>query len=420
MTGESQGRPNHRMSRFSRAHRAMPGAGAVHARFDERADAMDAASRWQRGMGEPHSEVIEVEFETVPPFSAAPEPPFVAENDDHADGEQPAPPDIEAIAAALAEEMDRTAKSGPVLTEKTKEAFVITVPEPEAIVAEVPDVHPVPAIEAKEPVEMPAARPALASVVVSRVPVMARQAAGFTRDKIAPAVGHAGIWLAHNLRRKEIRRRYGKALALIHGKVLDRRLERHFYIPTLGTQQFSPDPDHGIFYEGPVPSKAFAWVMSQLPADLREFAFVDFRAGRGRAVLLAAKRNFERIIGFEYGPALYDDLQMNLAQFPRSQMLCRNVQAFRGDRSGVSVPDQPAVLYFANAWREELLGGIMNYVRESYRHKPRRLYIVLENTDDRVVLPEDDIFHRLELPLAEKLKLRLLSPMDFQVYRSAV
>jgi hypothetical protein len=418
MTGETQGRPNHRMSRFSRVNRAMPG-GAVHATLDERADAMNGASQWQRGLGDPYSEVIEVEFETVPPLPRAPEPPFVAENDDQPDAEQPTPPDIEAIAAALAEEMDRTAKSGPVLPEKTREAFVITVPEPEATVPEAPDIRPAPAIEAKAALEMPVAAPASAAVAVAaRIPVLAGQAAKFTRDKIAPAVGHAALWLAHNLRRKEIRRHYGKALALVHGKVLDRRLERHFYISTLGTQQFSPD--HGIFYEGPVPSKAFAWAMSELPADLREFAFVDFRAGRGRAMLLAAKRNFERIVGFEYGQALYDDLQMNLAQFPRSQMLCRNVQAFRGDRSGVSVPDQPAVLYFANAWREELLTGIMNYVRESYRHKPRRLYIVLENTDDRVTLPADEIFHRLDLPLAEKLKLRLLSPMDFQVYRSAV
>jgi hypothetical protein len=84
----------------------------------------------------------------------------------------------------------------------------------------------------------------------------------------------------------------------------------------------------------------------------------------------------------------------------------------------VSIPDQPCVLYFANAWREELMAGIMNYVREAYRHKPRRIYIILENIDDKVVLPADEIFHRQEVPLALKLKLRLLSPTDFQIYRS--
>jgi hypothetical protein len=235
-----------------------------------------------------------------------------------------------------------------------------------------------------------------------------------------PVLGHAGLWLAHNLRRKEIRRRYSKALALVHGRLIDRRLERDFYIPTLGLQRFAPDPERGILYEGPVPARAFDWVLSQLPADLREFAFVDFRAGRGRAMLLAAQRNFEQIIGYEYDPPHYDDLRMNIAQYPRSKMVCRNVQAFRGDRSGVSIPDKPCVLYFANAWREELLAGIMNYVRETYLHKPRRIYVILENIDEKAALPPDDIFSQIDLPLAEKLKLRLFSPMDFQVYRSVV
>ena len=53
-------------------------------------------------------------------------------------------------------------------------------------------------------------------------------------------------------------------------------------------------------------------------------------------------------------------------------------------------------------------------------HKPRRLYIVLENTDDKLMLPPDEFFQRMDLPLAEKLKLRLFSPIDFQLYRTAL
>src|SRR5262245_35778430 len=110
MTGESPGRPASRMSQFSQAHRTMPGNGAAHMALDERAsrtldrsDAMNAAvatpHSWQRPSSESLAQVIEVEFETVQPLPPAPE---VLE-----DAPQPPPPDIEAIAAALAEEMDR-------------------------------------------------------------------------------------------------------------------------------------------------------------------------------------------------------------------------------------------------------------------------------------------------------------------------
>jgi len=412
MTGESQDRPTQRISRFSQAYRdPLPLNGAAHTAFDERAEralkrangnaetTAPSSPHWQQAAPpDPYVETIEVEFETVQPLPPAPE--FAAPNrrrgtskssslDDRFEPVQPPPPDIEAIAAAVAAEMERQAAQA---------------------------VLPIPA-EAKE-AAVPANLPAV--IQPPRVPLMLKQAAGFARAKVGPAILRSAFWLAHNLRRKEIRRRYGKAVALAHSRVLDRRLEQHFFVPTLKSQRFGPDPKRSILYEGPVPGASFNWALSLVPGDLREYAFVDFRAGRGRAMLLAAKRNFEKIIGYEYDADLYDDLQLNIAQFPRSMMVCRDVQSFRGDRGGISIPEQPCVLYFANAWREELMSGIMNYVAESYRHKPRRMYIILENVDDAVVLPGGNIFHRLELPLGEKLKLRLFSPMDFQVYQSMV
>jgi hypothetical protein len=36
------------------------------------------------------------------------------------------------------------------------------------------------------------------------------------------------------------------------------------------------------------------------------------------------------------------------------------------------------------------------------------------------VLAGDNIFDQIEPPLAERIKLKLLSPMDFRIYRSLV
>jgi hypothetical protein len=518
MTGESHSRPTQRMSRFSQAYRSMPAGAEPRASFDQPAESVlsraddaatpgmrhAAAQRQRFAHAEPYADVIEVEFETVvsvpPAATQARETPatngadaaHAAAYPEQGGGLQPPPPDIEAIAAALAAEMDRSAAlhAKPVSEPKQEEpapkpldmtpsapredaiatpqdeaakprvesgapAEIATI-EPVAAAAsepsdtaaiaapqasgdaapleasesaaaapETPGVSPAPAIDEGPATiaapESPQAR-AFAQVgrAAARISPLTKQGLHFARTKAGPAMIQAGFWLAQNLRRKEIRRRYGKALALTHGRLLDRRLEQHFFIPSLKAERFAPDPERGILYEGPVPATAFNWVMSALPQDLREYAFVDFRAGLGRAMLLASQRRFERIIGYEYTPAAYDDLQMNIAQFPRSKMLCRDVQCHRGDRTGVSIPDQPCVLYVANAWREDFLGNIMTYLGDSYRHKPRRLFLILENVDDKVALPKDDIFYRLDIPLAEKLKLGLLSPMDFQLYRTLV
>lgn len=240
------------------------------------------------------------------------------------------------------------------------------------------------------------------------------------RTKAGPALTKSALWLAHNLHRREIRKRYNRALVFGHTRIADRKLEQLFFVPTRKAEMINPAIDRGIHYDGPVPAKVFTWLVKLMPSDLREYAFVDIRAGRGRTTLLAAKRDFNRIISFEYDPEIFDDLQMNVAQFPRSQMICRNIDCYRGDVDGIRLPDQPCIIYFSGAWREPVLAGAIDYIRDTYRQSPRRIYIILENTDQATDVGSDTIFEPIEPPLAERLKLRLFSPMDFKIYRSVI
>lgn len=240
------------------------------------------------------------------------------------------------------------------------------------------------------------------------------------RAKVAPALVNGAFWLARNLQRREIRKHYSRALVFGHGVIVDRQLEKLFFVPTAKSAAINPAPERGIHYDGPVPSAVFNWIMSAMPQDLRQFAFVDIRAGRGRSCLLASKWKFHRILAYEYDPEIFDDLQMNIAQYPRSLMACRRIDCYRGDVDGVRLPDQPCIIYFSGAWRERMIAGVMNYVRDSYRQSPRPIYVVLENADDQAAIPEDRIFERIEPPLAERMKIKLLSPMDVRIYRSVI
>ncbi|MBX2806873.1 MAG: hypothetical protein KTR19_12935 [Hyphomicrobiales bacterium] len=238
------------------------------------------------------------------------------------------------------------------------------------------------------------------------------------RKKAGPLLINSGMWLARNLKRREIRRRFSRLLAFGHTHLTDRKTERLFFVPTRLTERYDPAPDRGVHFDGPVPVKAFEWVMSLMPEDLREYAFIDVRAELGRTSLLATRNNIKHVIAYEYDAKHFDDLKMNIAQYPRSQMTCRNIDARRGDVDGVVIPDQPCIVYFSNAWREPMLKGVINLISESYQQHPRRIYIVLANTASDTMLDQNNIFDPVEPLIAERMKLRLLSPIDFKIYHS--
>jgi 16S rRNA G966 N2-methylase RsmD len=246
----------------------------------------------------------------------------------------------------------------------------------------------------------------------------AANAATLAREKAVPALTKAALWLAQNLRRREIRKRYNRLLVFGHTRIADRKVEELFFVPSRKAEMIEPASDQGIHYDGPVAASAFRWVMSMVPDDLRQFAFIDIRAGRGRTALLATGHGFKHIHAYEWDTDTFDDLQMNVAQYPRSRMVCRKIDCHRGDVDGIALPDQPCVIWFSGAWREQLIPGVMDYVQDTYRQSPRRIYIVLENVAPDTVVHQDAIFDAVEPPLSEKLKLRLLSPVDFRVYRS--
>jgi hypothetical protein len=255
----------------------------------------------------------------------------------------------------------------------------------------------------------------------------AMQAGASIRSRIGAgaksAIGTGFGVLVRNSRKAELKANYKRALIALHRRVLDRKIEPLFFHPTVAPAEgVAPVavPAEAERFEGPIPARVFDWLMSALPADLKDFAFVDFRAQRGRATLLAARRNFESITAYEYDAKRFDDLQMNVAQFPRSLMVCRKIDVIRGDRDGLSIPNQPAVLYFANADREPFLSLIMSQVAASYRLNPRRIYVILENPGPNTVIGQDGIFYRIKLARRERMLMRVLSPLRADVYRSLV
>jgi hypothetical protein len=218
-----------------------------------------------------------------------------------------------------------------------------------------------------------------------------------------------------------MRRAYLRMLAPAHLLYRDRHVEKLLFKPSAENPiKALRQPAPEAIYDGPIPGQVFDWIIGDLDVTLRECAFVDFRAGNARTLLYAAMHDFERVIGYEYTEAAYDDAQLNISQFPRTYMKCRDVEVRRGDRGDIVIPDQPLVLFFPKAAKERFLSLMLDHISASYRMNPRRIYIVMENAGETGAEGCEDIFEQIKLPVGTRLKLKLFSPVDIRIYRSLV
>lgn len=241
-------------------------------------------------------------------------------------------------------------------------------------------------------------------------------------SKAVPAVSRFLVRFALAMRLRHWHRRYFNALSRVHRQILDRKVERLLFIKTPSLHLVQGEGKEGrpdrFVYQGPLPSRVLNWVLSAVPVDLKRYAFVDFHAGNGRTLLLATRRNFECAAGYVFDAAGSEELEMNIAQYPRSYMSCRDVRVMRGDREGVAIPQQPCVLFFPDSVRGSQLDIIMSHVSASFRLNPRPIYLLFENATRKGLIEHKDIFKRQHMPLLNRIKAAFFSPANVAVYRS--
>jgi len=244
------------------------------------------------------------------------------------------------------------------------------------------------------------------------------------RDNVLPEIERTGAKLKERTRPDRLKHDYREYLLMLHERVLDPPIESLFFKPTKDPVSLADltirgnNREYGHDYRAS-PCALFEWTVSALNHDLSRLTFIDYGAGKGRALLLASQHPFAAIGGVEFAEELHDDATMNIAQFPRSRMKCRNVECVLDDASQVGPPDGESVHYFFNPFAREVFAEVLNNIVVSYRKRPRRLYLILvdppEVTD---MIDHSGVFQRLKLPPVEQLKIKLFSPYDVALYRT--
>jgi SAM-dependent methyltransferase len=146
----------------------------------------------------------------------------------------------------------------------------------------------------------------------------------------------------------------------------------------LGIQTFEfhtqIDPAHPEF-RGYAPTSYRDWRLIRPHLIVNpQSSFIDYGAGLGRVVILAAQLPFRCVIGVEFSADL---VQRAIANVKAARTLLRSpVNVVCIDAAAFEIPDDASTLFFANPFAGSILASVLERVRASYAKCPRPLQLV--------------------------------------------
>lgn len=151
-----------------------------------------------------------------------------------------------------------------------------------------------------------------------------------------------------------------------HGVARSMRLGLHELLFDIryGTDT-SIDPAHE-----PTNPLIFAEIMRHAPFAAHGRVFLDYGAGKGRALVLAARHGFAKGVGVELSPELCAVARTNIARYPGAlEVTCADAAAFE-------VPTDVTVAFLFNPFGAATMTAVVDRIDESLLRKPRDFHVV--------------------------------------------
>jgi tRNA A58 N-methylase Trm61 len=102
----------------------------------------------------------------------------------------------------------------------------------------------------------------------------------------------------------------------------------------------------------------FPQIMRAMNITPPEHVFVDFGAGMGRVMILAAMHPFQRVLGVELVPELVEIAKKNI-EACRAKLSCKDLQIEAIDVTKYDIPPDASILYFYNPFAGAILDEVI-------------------------------------------------------------
>jgi predicted RNA methylase len=156
---------------------------------------------------------------------------------------------------------------------------------------------------------------------------------------------------------------------------------------------------HNTAYYGIAPSlfrRLIAqWKQTKPPHALRQYSFIDFGAGKGRAMLLASEFNFKEVVGVELHPELAKKCRRNMRIWHEQHKKTAPLRLLEADATEFVFPAGPCVAYLFNPFGAPVLRRVLKQMEKQFADRKGELDILYVNHEREAVLKQQKNFKQL-------------------------
>ncbi|HTP82785.1 MAG TPA: class I SAM-dependent methyltransferase [Alphaproteobacteria bacterium] len=119
--------------------------------------------------------------------------------------------------------------------------------------------------------------------------------------------------------------------------------------------------------------------LRELRIDHTQYTFIDYGAGKGKAMLMASDYPFKRIIGLEYSEKLHAVASANCRTYRSAEQKCHTIEAVLVDVLDYEPPCGPIVCFMCNPFDDATMAAMFDRWRTRHGGRDRDLRIIYCN-----------------------------------------
>lgn len=171
------------------------------------------------------------------------------------------------------------------------------------------------------------------------------------------------------------------------------RLERGLGIATMGRVEVAEAAGPGssehlanaVFY-APLQYPKFRRLMrAAQPFDPAHYTFIDYGAGKGRALVLASTMGFRRVVGVELFESLCGEARRNIEALAMRDHRAAGIELLCMDAAAYVPPMGNLFCYFYNPFDAVVMAKVLARLDEACRMSPRRIIVAYSNPQHAAV-----------------------------------